>query len=250
MEIETIITVHDGELIRHCEDTGQFRELSNYSYLYVGRRPITKDVIISSNARVIHARLMNPNYEDMPHFYDFTGWWAMAHHWLFRSKYIITLQYDMHITGVIPLEERCIELLDADRGPVAFTAGHNEANNFMLLINGFRETYERAMAERGVFPQTWPYFNEWPSTQGMAWRVSEFTQFMRWFKPFFDLWKDEVWAGHLAERTVKAWTMVRGAPERYLVGAIRHEARDCHGTGALMAGNVALHSERAASFGQ
>lgn len=249
MEIEAIVTVHDGELIRQCEGQCQFAGLSNYSYLYVGRRPLELDIFLPTGVRILHPASVEPNYEHLPHFYDFTGWYSAERHDWFRSAYVITLQYDMFVTDP-NIESRCVALLEEGSGPVAFTAGHNLAGNFMLGIPGFRETYQRAMYERGVDPNAWERFNEWPSTQGTAWRVSEFENYLRWFTPFFDLWRDEPWAGHLAERTVKAWCEVRGTPARYLVGAIRHEARDCHGTGARMAGNLHLAEQRAASFGQ
>lgn len=250
MKLEAIVTVHDRDLIAQCETSRQFSDhFEKYAYLYVGHRPLEPAIALEDRVRLVHAASFTPNFEHLPDFYDFTGWWTMAHHLLFDSDYIITMQYDMFV-GVPDIVERVTAMLDEAPGPIAFTSGHYDAGNFYLAIPGFQDTYDTALRARGVEPRSWPRFNEWPTTQGMAWRTDDFVNFMRWFRPFFDLFHGQTYAGHLAERTVKAWCVVRGTPERYLFGAIRHEARDCHGTGALMVGNRALHAQRAASFGR
>lgn len=241
--VETFITVHDVDLIRECEERSQFHALTSYTYLFVGPRSLDG----CPDVPIVVARDFPMNVEQWPQFYDFTGWWILAKHGLIKAEHVMFLQYDMFINDPL-IEERVETLLHAGAGPIAFTAGHNLANNFMLIIDGFRETYCRAMYARGVNPDLWPAFNEWPSTQGTAWRRTEFENYMQWFYPFFEIFKNDVWAGHLAERTVKAWTEVRGTPPQYMIGAITHHAKDCHGTGALMAGNRDLYDQRNAAF--
>ena len=241
MTLQTFVTVHDADIVRRCEEEERFGSLGERHYLFVGQRPVANDV-----PSVIPRRLVD-NLEHYPHFYDFTGWWALARHRLIVREHVMFLQYDMQVASPT-LEADVDALLAEGDGPVAFTAGHYDAGNFLLHIGVFEDAYRHGMAAVGADMDTWPKFNEWPTTQGIAWRTDEFYDYMMWFRPLFDVWRDNVWAGHLAERTVKAWCAERGVEPRYLGGVIVHEAQDCHGTGALMAGNVTVYEERARTF--
>lgn len=245
MTIEAYVTVHDQDLLLECERSGQF-DVVSHTYLFVGPRPVDR---IPADVKVVVARDHLPNFEHYPSFYDFTGWYALARHNLIAAEHVILVQYDMKVNDPA-VGERCAKLLDAAPGPVAFTAGHRLADNWMLLIPGFHATYDRGMARLGVDQTTWPFFNEWPCTQGTAWRADEFRRFMLWLEPLFDYWHDDLWAGHLMERTVKAWCAHHGIAEQYLGGVITHENRDCHGTCALMGGRTDDYHQRAATFGQ
>jgi hypothetical protein len=245
-QLETYVTIHDQALLLECERTEQYAQLGSYTYLFVGPRPVDQ---VPPDVKIIVARDFTPNYEHLPAFYDFTGWWVLAHHGLITAEHAMLIQYDMHIASSF-IEEQVSYQLEIAPGVVAFTAGHNLANNFMLLIPGFQETYRAGVAQLGIDPAGWPEFNEWPTTQGTGWRTEDFNHFMNWFTPLFDAWVNDLWAGHLAERTVKAWSVTTGNVERYLPGVIVHHNQDTHGTCALMAGNVALHQERAATFGR
>jgi len=144
------------------------------------------------------------------------------------------------------IEAKVDALLDAQPGMVAFNAGYY-GPNWMLLIPDFEATYDRGIKTQEIHQKDFPPFNAWPSTQGTAWRRETLDAYMRWFEPMFDVFKDHIFAGHLAERTVKAWHVVN-FPEQYLLGVIAHTAADMHGTGALMRGDRALYEERNATF--
>lgn len=243
MTTELLVTIHDQDLILG-ESAGRFAGIPA-TYLFVGPRPVDR---IPDDVNVIVARDHSPNFEHHPQFYDFTGWWAAAHHGLLRGDRLLCLQYDHQV----PADPRpqLDPLLDV-HPMVAFVAGHRNAGNFMLGIAGFEDTYRAGLAVVGAPPlDEWPAFNQWPSTQGTAWCVDAFVAFMEWVTPLFELWHTDRWAGHLMERMVKAWLVTTDQPEGYLPGAVVHEGRDCHGTCALMAGRSDIHAERAATFGR
>jgi hypothetical protein len=245
--LEAWITIHDVALIEACEAEGRFAAIP-HRYVFVGPRPVEG---LPQDAEVIVARAWEPNVEQYPSFYDFTGWFVLGQmldagaidggHWLM-------IQYD-HILrdpAAFPFVDDA--LADAG-GPIAFVPGHRLAQNWMLLIPGFEEAFNAGMAVVGINPADFPDFNEWPSTQGTAWRARDLADFMRWFEPLFDFWAPNVWAGHLAERSVWAWMMSTGLPARYASG-LAHEGRDCHGTCSLMAGNHDAYASRSLTFGR
>lgn len=240
---ETYITIHDQDLVLNAETTGQFDDLS-HTYLFVGYGPVDK---IRDEVNVIVCRDHEPNYEHWPQFYDFTGWWVLADHGLLDGvDNMICLQYDMRV--LMPdLEARVEAMLTEPDGMIAFNAGYY-GPNWMLMIQGFEQAYRAGLARVGVNPDDFHPFNEWPCTQGTAWRAKTMIDYMHWFEPMFEAFHTNIWAGHLSERTVKAYLAANGVAEQYLLGAVWHAAADMHGTGALMGGNLALYQERNAKF--
>lgn len=245
MATVSYITIHDQELVLDAENSHQFDDLSSYTYLFVGYGPVNK---IRDEVNVIVCRDFMPNYERWPQFYDYTGWWVLANHGLLDAvDNMICLQYDMRV--LMPdLEARVNTMLSGDSGGmIAFNAGYY-GPNWMLQIPGFEEAYRAGLATVGVNPDDFHRFNEWPCTQGTAWRAKTMIDYMHWFEPMFEAFHDNVFAGHLAERTVKAYLAANGIPEQYLLGAIWHQAADMHGTSALMRGDRRLYTERNAEF--
>jgi hypothetical protein len=240
--VHCYVTIHDSALVRDCEDEGRFTDVE-HTYLFVGPRPV-RDV--PRGTSVIVAREYHPNYEHYPDFYDFTGWWVLARHDLARARFL-TVQYD-HQLHDRELAEKADVLLDRG-GPVAYVAGHRHANNWMLLLDGFEAAFNAGMAAVGIDPGQFPDFDAWPSTQGMAWNRDDLYEFMGWFEPLFGVWAGNVWAGHLAERSVWAWMMSTGRSPVFGSGLV-HEGRDSHGTCSLMAGNSEAWEQRQATFGR
>jgi len=243
MTVEVFVTIHSQDLLIEREAEARFARVP-HRYVFVGPRPVDR----LSGLNAIVAREWAGNREHLPAFYDFTGWFILAKYVLTAADNVILLQDDMTILDD-GLVDRCDRLLAEAPGPVAFNAGYASAGNWMLAIAGFAEAYNAGMATVGVDP-SFPPFDAWPSTQGMAWRMEDLELFMDWFEPLFDVWADNIWAGHLAERSVKAWCVVSGKPERLLPGVISHESRDLHGTGALMRGDRHTYERRAATFGK
>jgi hypothetical protein len=231
--IEAYITIHDQDLLLECERSGQFEGLS-HTYLFVGPRPIDR---IPSDVKVVVSRDYQPNYEYLPQFYDYTGWFTLARHNLIESKFAIMIQYD-HFLAVADAPERCMEALQGGAGVVAFVPGYY--NNWYLQIEGFAEVLQACSLACGVdLPalEAANPFNQWPSTQGTAWNVDYFKAFMEWVHPIFDLAQEHVLAGHAAERMLNIYTKITSEPA-YLPGLFRHDSKDCHGTSDFMRGDM------------
>jgi hypothetical protein len=241
MATEAYITIHDQDLILACEESGQF-DLLSHTYMFVGHRPVDR---LPEDLKVIVCRDYQPNVEQWPQFYDFTGWWTLTRHRLIEADHTIMLQYDMTIIDP-GIEAKVDALLSAAPGMVAFNAGY-WGPNWMLHLPEFESTYRAGLLVHNIHPEHFPPFNEWPCTQGTAWRRETLTSFMRWFEPMFGIFKDHIFAGHLAERTVKAYHVVN-FPEQYLLGMIAHTAADMHGTGALMGGDWVTYEARNREF--
>jgi hypothetical protein len=253
VSIRTAITIHDQVLIDQCEAERRFANVEPYNYLFVGPRPfnVAGPGLPTGSHPVFPARWFQPNFEHLPQFYDFTGWWALTHH-VERQNLpdnLICLQYDHQVNSATLMLQ--LPPILAVNPMVAFVAGHRDAGNFLLHIGGFEDAYRAGLDHIGAPSlDDWPAFNEWPSTQGTAWRTEALVEFMEWVTPLFDFWADNVWAGHLMERMPKAWLVATGQREAYLHGAVTHEGKDSHGTCHLMAGDTTTFHQRNATFGK
>lgn len=242
--MKTYVTVHDSSIIMQCESEGRFAGLDRV-YLFVGPRMVD----VPSNIPVIRCLDYQPNYEHLPQFYDFTGWFILAKHNLLDSDKAIFLQYD-HLVTDPNIEERIAILLE-EHPMVSCHAASREW--WTLDIPNFYEVHIRGIEACGenwsLLMQQNP-FEVWPSTQGTAWRTSEFVQFMLWFEPAFEIFKTHLYAGHLAERMIQPFLMANSWVAGYLDGGVFHESLDCHGTRDLSLGNVEGFSKKQSIFGK
>lgn len=244
MSIEAFITIHSSDLIRECEETGRFDSVS-HTYLFVG----PKKVEYPKDLKVIVARDYLPNYEHLPHFYDFTGWFVLAKHDLIQSENAMFLQYDHRISNsniaelTVDALHSCEQVSYVSSGPEWFT----------LAMGGFKEKqmegFEACGVNWGALSAQKP-ISTWPTTQGASWNSAKFCEMMLWFEPAFNVFKDHDFAGHLAERMIPVFLMQNDYRTTFMPEMVVHESLDCHGTRDLSFGNIEAFSQKALEFGR
>ena len=243
MSTETYITIHDSLLIEKCEEEGHFKHLS-HTYLFVGPR----EVNVSDNVKVIVCRDYSPNYEQYPHFYDFTGWFVLANNSIVKTDNVIFLQYD-HINVQTNIEDVVNDALKEVNMVTFYGAPRNM---FTLDVPNFYQNQVKALRSCGVvlgeLMSATP-FDVWPSTQGTAWRTEDFNDFMLWFEPAFEELKDELYAGHLAERMIQPYLMAHMKTFAPIHGMATHQALDCHGTSAYARNDLDSFNNKSLRFG-
>lgn len=244
MSIETFVTVHESHLIEECEANGRFSDVS-HTYLFVGPKPVGE----LPGLKVIRCVDYLPNYEHLPHFYDFTGWFVLAKHGLIVSDMAIFLQYDHRIADPA-LGDNTVTLL-GEHQMVGYVPAPDHL--WTMHLPNFYEKQVEAIRQCG---QDWDHlratrpFMTWPSTQGTAWRTDAFNEFMLWFEPCFNVFADHDFAGHLAERMIQPFLMSKGWEAGYLPGLVSHESLDCHGTRDLIMGNPSAYHAKNQVFGK
>lgn len=243
-EIEIFVTVHDSSIVAQCEREKRFAG-TNHTYLFVGPRPVDE----VGDVKLVRCFDYLPNYEHLPHFYDFTGWFVLAKHGLIKSNHAIFLQYDHSICDT-EIETKTKEALKINP-MVGFAPASYDL--WTLLLPGF---YEKQIEGIMACGDNWETllqgspFDIWPTTQGTAWRTKEFKQFMMWFEPSFEIFKDETFAGHFAERMIQPFLMRNGWTAGFLPGLVSHESADCHGTKDLIMGNMDSYHHKTSVFGR
>lgn len=244
MAVEAFITIHDSALIDACERASTFGQI-DHTYLFVGPRPVCHE----TDAKVIVCRDYVPNYEHLPQFYDFTGWFVLAKNNLVTADTVVMLQYDHRII----VDDFVAQCEAAIQGfpVVAFVPAPYPM--WTLGVDGFYDQQMRALSAYGLNWQK--MLSErpielWPSTQGTIWTKQFFVDFMNWFEPCFGFFHKHPFAGHLAERMIQPYLMTQKLNAGYLLGVVQHDSLDCHGTRELSMGNMAEYSAKASTFGR
>lgn len=238
--MRTFVTVHDADLIPACDL--HFAGLDP-TYLFVGpRQP-------PARADVVHCAAHTPNIEHLRQFYELTAWYVLAD--LIRTGEVtadrlLLLHYDMRLMVPVGTIADATATLLAEPGPVSFEYGYRD-NWAPVGDPSFLDLYRHAVASKGVDADVLPV-DEWPTTQGVAWRASEFVEFMDWVNPLFEILAPHPLAGHLAERTIHAWGQSTGRPARIVPDLIWHHRLDSHGTTALFEGRKRAWRRKAAAF--
>lgn len=242
--MKTYVTVHDSSIIERCEEEGRFSAL-DYVYLFVGPRSVD----VPEGVEVIRCLDFQPNYEHLPHFYDFTGWFVLARHGLIESEKVIFVQYD-HLVTDKTVESQTSLLLDVypmiGYVPAARELWTLDLPNFYKnQVSGITQCGDDWLTLEREHP-----FGMWPSTQGTAWRTEKFVEFMMWFEPAFEAFRNDPYAGHLAERMIQPFLMKNSLEAGFLTDVVFHESLDCHGTRDLAFGNLHSFNNKQLMFGR
>ena len=64
-----------------------------------------------------------------------------------------------------------------------------------------------------------------------------------WFEPVFEELQTELFAGHIAERLLKVYTMCNNEAQP-THGLVAHFSKDIHGTSDYMRGNMASFNDK------
>jgi hypothetical protein len=244
MSIHCFVTIHDSQLIKECEESKRFNGIP-HTYLFVGPREVEFDESID----VIVARNYSPNYEHLPQFYDFTGWFVLGKHNLITSDYVVFLQYDHLLTN----PEIATTTIDAlkDNDVISYVGGSSAF--WWLAIEGFGETQSSGLVNCGMTADAAHRYaptSDWLTTQGMAWRSEHFKNMILWFEPAFESFKEHIFAGHLAERMIQIYVSSNQLRHAIVPNQVFHESLDCHGTRDLTFGAMDSYTQKVSTFGK
>jgi len=242
-DVTTYVTIHDQSLITEARTKGTFSDLPNVRYLCVGPRSFedADDVVVCNK--------YDPNWEDFPNLYDFTGWATLIYHELIETPHCIMIQYDH---SPVPDTDIAVITKAAKDHPVtAFVPASYDPNNWMLQVPEFTPDFHTALGIMGV-EQDFSHLDLscWPTTQGTAWQTSTLKDFINFVLPAYPFMASKTFGGHMAERMLAVFCLVSGISPHYEIRNFVHYSKDTHGTSALMFGRWDDYQSRQQFFGR
>lgn len=229
---QTFIFCHNQDIILGFEEHGKFKNLYNYTYVFLGNKDVNK---LSNLNNVIIARELPFNLEQYPKFTSFTGWYALWKNNLIKSDYINLFEYDIILNqnieqNLVRLYENKIDML----GYVPFGM-----NNYHF-INNPRWVEDIHMGIKKVYNQDiLGFFKKiisknpnsiWSSTSNTTFKQNVFHDYMKWFEPLIPFLIDSETSGHAHERSITFFAYLRNKKIMILNGLLKHFQMNSHMT--------------------
>jgi hypothetical protein len=229
---ESFIFIHDQDLIISFEESGRYKSLKKYRYVFVGNGDISK---IENKDNVIIARNYLDNLEEYPYFTAFTGWYLLWKNNFIKTKYINLFEYDIILNNY--LEQMTSKLIYENVDIIGYVP--IPAANFHYIENkdwvehifhALKKVYNLDIEKSiknllRIKPQL-----IWASTSNITFKQETFNEFMKWFEPLIPYLKDSKTSGHAFERAISFFYFIKNKKVAITNGILQHIQMDSHKT--------------------
>jgi hypothetical protein len=229
-KLQTFIFCHDQEIILEYEKYNKFSQLSNYTYVFLGKRDCDK---ILGNPKVIIARNLEKNIEHYNELCSFTGWYALWKNGYINSQYVNLFEYDVILSNNF---EQIISKFIYEKvnmiGYVPFPCNNyhfiDNRNWVDTLFKGIKEIYNVDFEKtlRQLMSKDPKMF--WSSTSNSTMEVNFFNNYMKWFEPMIDIVAESKTAGGGHERSISFFSFFYKIPITLTQGYLKHYQMDSH----------------------
>jgi hypothetical protein len=230
--VKTFIFIHDQDLLLEFEKIKKFIGFNGYRYVFVGNRPIDK---IEDIPNVIISRNYEGNLESYPQLTSFTGWYTLWKHNLIDSEYVNLFEYDINYA---PNFETNMYKFYYDKqdiiGYIPFSASHQmfiQHPPFIeTLFKTIKKIYRVDIQKVLMTAINSGNMGHWSSTSNTTFRKNIFDQYMNWILPMIDEIKIDPNAGHLHERSITIFALMKNKKLILTNDFLKHYQMDSHKT--------------------
>jgi hypothetical protein len=229
---ETFIFCHDQDIILEYEQSGKFKNLKKYRYVFLGNRTTDK---IELNDKVIIAKNLKYNLEEYPNINAYTGWYAIWKNNIVSTPYINLFEYDVILHKNL---EQIIDKFMYDNHkmigyvPFACSNYHFIDNRDWVedIFESIKKVYKVDLEKTIRFYMKQDPNMGWSTTSNCTMEISFFNDYMKWFEPLANLIKDSKTAGHAHERSITFYCLMYKKPPALTQGLLKHYQMNSHGT--------------------
>lgn len=229
---ETFIFCHDQNLILDFEKNQKFKNLNNYTYVFLGYNDIEKIIDLPN---LIVARNLKFNIENYPLFTSFTGWYALWKNNLINSDFVNMFEYDVILDNKFEQHhsrfyEKNVEMI----GYVPFPMSNMHFINYdrwvEYIIPAIKQIYKFDIKRHfNIILSTNPQ-SLWSSTSNTTFRKDIFEEYMKWMEPIIPFIKDTETSGHAHERSITFFVHQKKKKQILTKDLLRHLQLDSHKT--------------------
>jgi hypothetical protein len=219
-------------LVELFEENGKFKGFNNYTYVFVGNRPIDK---IENLSNVIISRNYDGHLEDYPKLTSFSGWYTLWKHKLIDTEYVNLFEYDVnYVPDFLPQISKMLYDKQDMIGYIPFPAPHpmfiQHPPFIDTLFKTIRKTYHVDIQRLLMGAINEGKMGHWSSTSNTTFRKNVFDQYMNWMSPMIDEIKVDPNAGHLHERSITIFASMKSKKLILTNGYLKHYQMDSHKT--------------------
>lgn len=226
----TYIFIHDQELLLEYEDKKKFKNLKNYTYVFVGNKDFSK---IEKLSNVIISKSFEKNIEHYPLFTAFTGWYTLWKNNLCKSDYVTFMEYDVIIND--NFEDSLTQIMNQNYDVVGYILHPMTMYHYIKNPNWVRSIFpaikkiHNVDMEKEISSITTPT-SIWSATNNVTFKKETLNEYMQWFEPLIEEIKDDRYCGHAQERAVSFFYFTKNKKVSFTNGLIKHFQLDSHGT--------------------
>ena len=232
-DLEVFIVCHDQNIIIKNESDKKFESLKRYRYLFVGKGSVN---LIENNPKVVICRRLKDNIEDYKYLVSFTAWYALAKNDLIKTKYVSVLEYDVHLSS--DFYDKNHGVLDRTNGIIGYVVYPLLGPLYLSATTWLQRSLKR-IYDIDVESLVNSYVQEtkknaWTSSSNHTMPTDIFLEFVDWFIPMSELFKNEPLGAHVHERSIKVFSILKKYRNCYVPSVLIHEQDKSHKIEAMI----------------
>lgn len=229
---ETFIFCHDQKIIKDYENSGKFKNLKKYKYVFLGKGETNE---IENIENLIIARNYEHNLEEYPNMNAYTGWYCLWKNKLITTPYVNLFEYDVILNPNIEqkIDKFMVEGHDFI-GYVPFScSNYHFIDNKMWveeLFENIKKVYKVNLERTIRITLKQNPSMMWSSTSNCTVSTSFFEKYMKWFEPLANNIKSSRTAGHAHERSTTFFSLMYKIKQTLTQGLLKHFQMNSHKT--------------------
>ena len=229
---QIFIFIHDQELLLEFEKNKKFKNLTNYSYIFVGSKDNSK---IRNMSNVLIAKDFTTNLENYPLFTAFTGWYMLWKNNLITKDYVTLLEYDVILQD--SFEDSLSEIILNNYDLIGYIPQRMDTYQYIdnpswvqKIIPAIKKIHDVDIPSVIKSVLNLNPNALWSATNNVTFKKDTFEEYMKWFEPLIDEIKEDKYCGHAQERAYSFFYTIKNKNVAITNGLLRHFQLNSHGT--------------------
>lgn len=237
-DIESFIFIHDQDIILKYEENEKFSNLLNYTYVFVGNRPIDK---LKDIKNIIYANSFEDNYENYPKMTAYSGWYILYKYNLISKKYVNLFEYDIVLSE--DFNEKQIKHINDNYniyGYKPFDVNACFLDNPIWsdgLTQYYSKKYGISLLNHIINLCKSKNINYWSTTSNVTFNTKFFKSYMENNLEIFEYLKNYDSVGHNLERNLSVYYILNDINIEYILNSLTHYQLDSHMTQGISLSN-------------
>jgi hypothetical protein len=227
--IDYFIVCHDQDILLRSIQENKFSKLPDHTFLFVGNRSAN---LIEHIPNVIICNKLKHNIENYPKLCSFTAWYAVSKNLLSKNKKLCLLEYDVNLSDEFyAYHEK--EIFDHINDQTVVAYFYTLTDHYVF----YKSTPYLEIALKKIYGINLNNFVQkvkdqyplWPTTTNMCMSKNVLDQFVDWFLPMTDLFREDPLGAYVHERAFFVFCVLNNIQIKYVKSPIlSHNQQTSH----------------------
>lgn len=231
--IQTFIFVHDQDIILDFIEKKRFSEFENFKWVFLGDKEINK---VKHLDNFICCRKLSDNIEKYKNLTSFTGWYSLYKNNLIDCEYVNLFEYDInYVRGFVDINK---EMIKKHFDFIGYVPIPMSDPNYLKFTKFSDKLIDSILNRTNV--NVYDLVNSlnpnsvWSSSSNSTWKSSVLFDYMEWFIQFLDDINESEFAGHMHERSISFYYLIKNIYVFLEKNLIEHFQLNSHDTSGFL----------------